>query len=91
MAKLTVSMIEELNKQIKRLGSSVQYVKDYVDGETVSYRAIVDDPFIDNNTRCLINLHPTFEWLVRNHLAVHYGVEKTGYSNTVNQLFAVMD
>lgn len=80
-------MIEHLNLILSSQGSKLKYVEDFSDCGTTAYVLIVDDEYIDNTYRMNIQVTNEFENMVRQFF-MEYGVENTGYVNTVCTIFA---
>lgn len=86
MNKLTSIMVEHLNLKLKDEGSCLRYVESFRDGGMISYRVITEDRYIDN-AYSNVNITHSFEVMVRRFFK-GYGVESTGFSNTVSIITA---
>ena len=87
--KLQSKMVEHFNLKMKEENSCVRYVEDFRDGNTISYKIIIEDKYVDNKYMP-VNITKEFEEMVRVFFK-EYGVEDTGFSNTINTIFATIN
>lgn len=80
-------MVEHLNLKLKDEGSCLRYVEKYTDANTIAYELKVYDKYIDNEYGMNLNISKEFETMVRAFFK-GYGVDNTGFSNTVATIFA---
>lgn len=89
MKKPNKMMVEHLNLKLKEEGSSLRYVEKYKDGNLICYELQIKDKYIEyKNYSMNLNLSKDFENMVRNFFKL-YGVEDTGFVNTVSTIFAI--
>lgn len=89
MKRPNKQMVDHLNLKLKDEGTCLRYVETHNDGEIITYELQVNDKYIDYNGYGMnLNISKEFESMVR-YFFKCYGVEYTGYSNTVATLFAV--
>ena len=86
---ITPIMVEHFNLKLKEENSCVRYVEDFRDGNTISYKITIDDKYVDNQYMA-VNITEEFEEIVRMFFK-GYGVENTGFSNTVKTIFATIN
>lgn len=87
MNKLTKLMVEHFNLRMKEEGSCLRYRESSKDGDTIAYNLVVEDKYISDEYGHIINITKEFEAIVRMFFK-GYGVESTGFSNTVATIFA---
>lgn len=89
LKKPTKIMMEHLNLKLKEEGSCLRYVVKEKNLNLTTYELRIEDKYIDYSKFGMsINLDEKFEKMVREFFK-EYGVEDTGFSNTVTLIFAV--
>lgn len=85
MNRLKENMVNELNLALEKEGSCLRYLKCTNDGICVSYRATVVDKFVSNegNSYSIPDTTRAFEIFVRDFFKSKFGVDNTGFSNSV--------
>lgn len=79
-------MIEHFNLVLQLEGSCLRYEKDSSDGEITTYNLVVNDKYINNCYKTILNVTTEFENKVRSFFK-EYGIENIGYTNTVLIIF----
>ena len=82
----TIPMVEHLNMKLASEGSRLRY-RLKRDDAFLDYELTYDDKYIDNDPSwgCNVIVTKEFEEMVRDFFK-QYGIEQTGYSNTVKNL-----
>lgn len=90
MAMLRPSMVDCLNHILEKEGTCLRYRELQCDGNRITYRLIVKDPYINEEHQPCLEVCSDFEEKVRGFFR-HYGVETLDYTNTVQTITATKE